>query len=316
MQLEPVPTKTVEPEEALAELRVYSRQKKKRETDRARRELDQWIPRRQKILARQDKFDTNKRTFLDYVSRDQPKIATDRVNDYLQRRRIEVPEPVELPPSCLSLQNNEISQQWFFGKQKTKDIEQLKRESPNYKDYFEDLLQNRSSVDIIQEQNKVLRGMSLSTPVIQITLDSSISHVGWLKGAKRVSSSASYQTKSTAHLKTTNSLFRRYLKQRPMFSAPTFMTAESCMKLTSDPQVTNSFYNVDNGKHEDLETPLAFKFSDGAVGRLQMCDSDMLKLPTSKGALYNELSSKSDKITPTFGSDRLHKLFKVETNGK
>lgn len=313
MQQQGLSTRTIEPEEALAQLRVYSSQKKKRESDRAHKELKQWAPRRQQILARQEKFDTNKRTFIDYVSRDQPKMVSDRVNNYLQRRRIEVPEPVELPSPCLSLQNNEISQQWFFGKQRTKDIEQLKRESPNYKDYFEDLLQNKSSTTLIDEQNKVLRGMSLSTPVSQITLDSSISHVGWLKGAKRVSSSASYQTKSNKHLKTTNSLFRKYLTQRPTFSAPTFMTAENNMKLTYNPPPPENFYNVDNGRYEEPETPLAFKLGDGSVGRLQMCDSDMLKLPVSKGGLYNELSSKSDKISPTFSSDRLYKLFKMDS---
>lgn len=86
------------------------------------------------------------------------------------------------------------------------------------------------------------------------------------------------------------------------------------MKLTDFQP--NNLYNGSFGKSEDSEIPLAFKFSDGSVGRLQMCDSDVLKLPTAKGALYNELSSKSDHISPTFGSDRLHKLFKLDTNKK
>ena len=159
----------------------------------------------------------------------------------------------------------------------------------------------------------MLRGMSLSTPVSQITLNSNISHVGWLKGARQISSSASYKQKGTQHLKTTNSLFRRYLRQKPMFSAPAYTTADNSMKLTSNFQETTNFYNV---RHDDSEIPFAFKFSDGSVGRLQMCDSDVLRLSIAKGALHNKLSSKSDKISPTFGSDRLHKLLKIDTDKK
>lgn len=75
MQQEHLSTKIIDSEEALTQLREFSRQKKKRENDKMRKQLTQWNPQRQKILARQEKFDTNKRTFIDYVSRDQPKMV-------------------------------------------------------------------------------------------------------------------------------------------------------------------------------------------------------------------------------------------------
>lgn len=83
MKQQRLSTKIIDSDEALEQLRVYSRQKKKRESAKMQEQLKQWNPRRQQILTRQEKFDTNKRTFIDYVSRDQPKMVSDRVNDYI-----------------------------------------------------------------------------------------------------------------------------------------------------------------------------------------------------------------------------------------